>query len=227
MDGTSPDHHTIATDSVMRKFVLHVQSIHDHRSVTIGKAVTSIEYDAFSGCYKLVEVWNKSKLNITKASNSNGYVGYYALDVYKNKADKKIFTDGKGYVFYEGANECYLIRYTGKGTVLNLPTSCHGKNYAIYKYAFDHCNKLTNVTIPNSVTSIEDNAFSGCSKLKSIVIGSGVTFIGNDAFWNCSKLTNIHYNGTKEQWFFVVQNEPWDFENPPSYVCCSDAYVDI
>ena len=57
--------------------------------------------------------------------------------------------------------------------------------------AFYHCTSLTSVTIPNSVTTIDQNAFSGCSGLTSITIPNSVTTIGQGVFNACSGLTNI------------------------------------
>jgi len=56
---------------------------------------------------------------------------------------------------------------------------------------FLDCSSLTNITIPDGVTSIKDSAFSGCSSLKSIVIPNSVTSIGDSAFEGCSSLTSI------------------------------------
>ena len=57
--------------------------------------------------------------------------------------------------------------------------------------AFDCCKSLTNIEIPNSVTSIGGSAFIGCAGLKSIEIPNSVTSIGDSAFRGCSSLTNI------------------------------------
>ena len=57
--------------------------------------------------------------------------------------------------------------------------------------AFANCSGLTSVTIGNSVTSIGSSAFSYCSGLTSVTIGSGVTSIGNYAFRECSGLTSV------------------------------------
>ena len=48
--------------------------------------------------------------------------------------------------------------------------------------AFSYCDRLTEVTIGNGVTSIESDAFSGCSRLTSIRISDSMTSIGYDAF---------------------------------------------
>ncbi len=56
--------------------------------------------------------------------------------------------------------------------------------------AFNGCNKLKEIGIPNNVTSIGSGAFSGCSGLQSVTIGSGVTELGDSTF-SCSGLTSI------------------------------------
>ena len=62
---------------------------------------------------------------------------------------------------------------------------------SIGDYAFYGCSGLTSVTIPNSVTSIGDYAFYGCSGLTSVTIPNSVTSIGNCAFSGCSGLTSV------------------------------------
>jgi hypothetical protein len=57
--------------------------------------------------------------------------------------------------------------------------------------AFSNCSGLTSVTIPNNVTSIGEFAFYDCSCLTSVTIPESVTSIGNDAFEYCSSLTSI------------------------------------
>ena len=56
--------------------------------------------------------------------------------------------------------------------------------------AFNQCNRLTSVTIPNSVTSIGAEAFYGCSGLTSLTIGNSVTSIGERAFWSTAWYNN-------------------------------------
>ena len=82
-------------------------------SVVIPDSVTSIGNYAFNGCYKLVEVVNKSPyITVGKGANSNGYVGYYALDVY-NSGDEytsKLSNDN-GYIIYTDGEEKILVRF--------------------------------------------------------------------------------------------------------------------
>jgi hypothetical protein len=77
-------------------------------------------------------------------------------------------------------------------------------------------SKLTSVTIPKSVTSIEQGAFYGtgltslmllgvtsignyafqnCTSLTSVTIPGGITNIGDSAFRDCTKLTSVTFLG--------------------------------
>ena len=159
-------------------------------SVTIGNSVTGIGDFAFRGCHKLVEVYNKSTLSITMGSSSNGYVAYYAKNVYKSEGESKLSTDENGYVIYTEGDQKILVAYIGTETELALPSYITKIN----QYAFCDCSGLTSVTIPNSVTSIGDSAFYNCSGLKSVTIPDSVTSIGSYAFYNCTVLTAVNWN---------------------------------
>ena len=50
---------------------------------------------------------------------------------------------------------------------------------------------MTEITIPDSVTSIGGRAFSGCTSLTEITIPDGVTSIGWGTFFGCTSLTEI------------------------------------
>lgn len=57
-------------------------------------------------------------------------------------------------------------------------------------------SEITDLVIPNSVTSIGYYAFYGCSGLTSCTIGSGVTSIESYAFRKCVELNSIISNAT-------------------------------
>lgn len=61
----------------------------------------------------------------------------------------------------------------------------------IGKRAFDFCNFLTNIIIPESVTNIGEHAFSCCDSLTSINIPDSVTSIGDWAFESCNSLHSL------------------------------------
>lgn len=89
-----------------------------------------------------------------------------------------------------------------KPTQLNIESSIsdgNGKSYTVTKigeWAFNKCNSLTEVTIPNTVIEIDYQAFYYCSNLKKVTIHEGVKTIGPTAFIGCTQLTSITIPGT-------------------------------
>lgn len=62
---------------------------------------------------------------------------------------------------------------------------------SIGNLAFSYCDSLTSVVISDSVISIGGGAFKNCSNLINVKISNSVTSIGGSAFENCSALTKI------------------------------------
>ena len=62
---------------------------------------------------------------------------------------------------------------------------------SIGNYAFCGCGGISRLIISNSVTSIGSGAFSGCDGLVSVMIGDNVNSISGDVFNNCSKLKKV------------------------------------
>ena len=69
----------------------------------------------------------------------------------------------------------------------------YGKNYRVEfdGGAFEHCTNLKQVTIPNTITIIEDGAFEGCSSLTNVNIPNSIIEIRNSAFEGCTRLKTI------------------------------------
>ena len=69
---------------------------------------------------------------------------------------------------------------------------------SILELAFQDCNGLTGVTIPSSVTNIGYGAFMSCESLDSVAMGDGLRKIEADAFQGCTALRSINIPDTVE-----------------------------
>ena len=194
-------------------------------TVTIGNGVVNIGNNAFFVCYNLLTVMfgNSvesigakafdmcSKLSNLVLPESLTSIGESAFNSCKNLTSITIPSNVRYIGTYAFGNCSSLANITfcdgvtniGNGafhdcavTEIIIPDSIT----SIDDYAFGCCYNLTSVHIPNTVTSIGAEAFMYCNKLTSIVIPKSVTSIGNKAFYECTSFSDVYYCGTEEEW---------------------------
>ena len=153
-------------------------------SVIISDSVTSIGYSAFNYCSDLKSV------TIPDSVTSIGYWAFLGCSSLKSvyisdlSAWCKIdFEDGAANPLWYAHN---LYLNGALVTDLIIPDDVT----SIGKCAFSGCSSLTSVTIPDGVTSIGDWAFQVCG-LTSVTIPDSVKRIGDYAFQNCSSLISV------------------------------------
>lgn len=88
--------------------------------------------------------------------------------------------------------------------------------------AFDGCEKLKEVSIPDTVTTLDSGfsycknmeklkigngiekipslTFAGCHNLKTVELGNGLKEISSNAFSSCNSLETVRFNGTRAEW---------------------------
>ena len=184
-------------------------------SITIGKGVGSIETAAFAYCTgKLIinsrKIVEGSYLQYGYPSSENGWLsGAMFTSVTIGNGITKI---GE-YVFYKCSSLTSVticdsvtsIGYRAFGDcssltgvyISDIAAWCNisfelGENPLLYARNLYLNNKLvTNLAIPDSVTTIRKYAFINCTSLKSVTIPNSVTTIGAAAFECCRKLTSV------------------------------------
>ena len=166
-------------------------------SVTIGSGVTSIGSSAFAYCSGLTSVTIGSGVTRIGSSAFDRCLGLKKVIVPDIAAWCGIKFGN------ETANPLYYVHhlYSDKSTEITELVIPDGVT-SIGSYAFSGWSVLPSVTIPNSVTSIGDGAFKGCSDLTSVTIPNSVTSIGNSAFSGCSKLASVTFHcNNVDTWF--------------------------
>ena len=153
-------------------------------SVTIPDSVTEIGANAFAGCTNLTSVnyiggdW--SKLTIQSGNPA-------VEDAAKDAANEQLFD----FEFILNNTAVIVTRYNGTAADVTIPSRYKGKPVTMIDHAAFFNSVVTSVTIPDSVTSIDDNAFGFCSQLTNISIPNSVTYIGFSAFAHCTSLKSI------------------------------------
>ena len=157
-------------------------------SVTLGENLAAIGEGAFASCYRLVEVINNgSSLHLTKGSEDNGQIAYYALEIHTGESK---LSNVNNYLFYTYEGENYLVNYIGDESNIVLLSLYNGETYKIHNYAFFY-KAMSSVRFSDGITEIGDYAFSYCHMLTEITIGNNVTNIGYYAFGQTSSLRRV------------------------------------
>ena len=184
-------------------------------NIDIPNTITTIEYATFSGCYSLTNIDIPNSVQTIDSNAFSGCSGLTNIDI-----PNSVQTIESGAFFRCSGLTSLLIpksvttignfafgECTGL-TSVGIPNSVTeiGDNsfygctnvitlYLDMKsipYIFQNRGNLTNVTLGESVQTIEGGAFYYCGDLTDVTFfGNSVQSIGNKAFYHCSSLTHI------------------------------------
>lgn len=189
--------------------------------VNIPSSIESIGKVAFRFCTGLTKLFVHAKTPPNVGTNAFSYVEKdipvyvpaASLDAYKAAAGWKDFTNLQGLVTINNLNYKVIDPEVGNDyailfgyevapqgaldipEIINIPVG--GTKHQrvpvtqIDQQAFVDCEKITQVNIPASVTSVGISVFYGCSSLTQATIGDGLTEISQTMFTNCTALKKL------------------------------------
>ena len=146
-------------------------------SITIPDGVTKIVPHAFSGCSSLENITIPASVTCIGNYAFKDCSSLKKIYITDIEAWCKICYSGYGCYPLIGSADLYLNGELVTDLVIPDGVTSIGK-YAFYGYSF-----LKSITIPDSVTTIGDYAFYRCSNLTNMTIGSGVTSVGTNALY--------------------------------------------
>ena len=105
------------------------------------------------------------------------------------KTDDGVFkyrlSEDKTYYIIYDVVDTSITTITIPESLHNVPVTCIGKE------AFKYCNKLSSITIPNTITCIEEAAFDMCTGLTNVALPESITCISDSMFKFCSNLESV------------------------------------
>ena len=178
-------------------------------SMIIPETITEIGRGAFSDYYSLVEIYNKTNIDILGNAESFGLrivnLGDFYLPAFHktlqliyNYEQSNLIFDTE-FIYQKYKDSYYLVKYTGENYQLDEE----------YYPIWDNVGSMgvKNITLPTSLPlginsnnyNIGTAAFAGNCKLKSITIPSNVNEIGVGAFAFCRGLEEVNIESETEE----------------------------
>jgi len=151
-------------------------------SVSFPATLTKIDGNSFDYCTKL------SSIDIPASVTyicQNSFQGCSSLSSITVQPGNMTYSSADG-VLFDKNKTTLVICPPGKQGNYSIPSSVE----IIGMIAFHKCEKLGTVTIPNSVTVIENYAFMGAG-ISDLTIPEGVKSIGLAAFQGCINMTAV------------------------------------
>ena len=146
-------------------------------SVEIPETITVISEEMFENCKSL----NKVIIPDTITSIGGGaFTGCDQLD----------FNEKENGNYFGSAAHPYLALISVKDKTIESYT-IDAETKIIYYEAFDGCENLKSITIPETVTELGASAFSNCTSLESVNLPNSIELIADFTFMGCTALKTI------------------------------------
>lgn len=162
------------------------------QSVEYPGGLSNICDNAFAGCVRL----QKISLSETDSIGQSAFQGCSTL------ADVGSMEHVE-YLAESAFENCKRLR--GGNGILSL-----AQVDSIPNYAFKGCISLGNILLSDKLYHVGQNAFSGCKTLKSISLPASLTMIDDEAFANCDMLQTVQCTEVPQHVNYTsFYNTPW------------------
>ena len=150
-----------------------------------GCQLTKFEWQMFNSCTNLKSIIIPPSLTTIGEYCFSGCTGLNAVYISDLAQWCNIFLDSSTRNPFVYAKKLYL-----NGELVTNLVIPEGVT-TIKAYTFYNCTSITSVVLPNSITSLGSYVFNGCTNLQTVTFGSSITDIGQYCFKGCTGLTSI------------------------------------
>jgi len=175
-------------------------------SVTFNGGISSIGANAFQFCTSLKSIslppttkeiatgafkgcTSLESVDIPELVKTIGWTAFgECSDLKKINVDQnnKYFESKDGVLYSKGLTSLLAVP-SAKSGELSIPDTVT----SIDSGAFSGCGKITSIKFPSGWTQLSDSLFLGCTGLKSFTIPETITSIGMNAFSGCKSLSSV------------------------------------
>ena len=162
-------------------------------SIALPSSVASIGRAAFSGCSSLESINIPDAVTVVSNSLFSGCSSLPEIHLHNaiTAIGNDAFRGCESFTSFTVPTSCVSIGVMAFRECTRLASIDLCNVRKIKEDAFDRCDALEHVVIPNSVTYIEEAAFERCIGLKDVIVGNAVDTIGKWCFQYCSALQNV------------------------------------
>ena len=202
-------------------------------SVTVPENVIELRIRAFDNCNNLAHV----TINSNSVMSSGGIKGIFGANVSEYIIGNSVTTIGNS-AFYDCTGMTSVTIGNGVSNIANSAfANCSGLNEVHISDLATWCNItfenllanplytahnlylnddiVSDLIIPENVTSIGNYAFNGCTCIVSLTVSKSVTNIGNSVFDNCNNLMSViwcpktltDYSSASNAPFYNIRNQ--------------------
>lgn len=159
-------------------------------SVKLPDGLTSLSPSLFWGCTSL------RRIELPENLTSIGEDVLFNTEIYNKDGN----WDENGLLYID--NYLFNARKSATGDIAIRPGT-----KTIASWAFNSCDGLTGITVPEGITTIDDYTFNNCTALKSISLPLSIKSISFNAFSSSfGNISDVYYAGGPEDWAKIEQN---------------------
>lgn len=178
-------------------------------SIYIPNNVTSIENYAFLDC-KNISIYCAEEEKPENWGDNWGYtVSYIYWGIYKRDF---VSENGFEFILNRDTFTASLVRYIGTDAYIEIPSTIKINNNdyivtSIFSNAFNNCNTIRSISLPNTISEIKTNAFFGCKNLLSVKIPKSVKYMERHAFFKNDNVKIYCEAETQDIYWDALWNE--------------------